>query len=63
MAFGVVSAAPDSGDGAGVAAVVAGVCDGVATDLIAAGIPEDVASAAPQAHALSKWLGADAGVV
>ncbi len=37
--------------------------DTLATELIAAGVPADVANAAPQAHSLSKWLGADAGDV
>ncbi|MDF0529806.1 protein phosphatase 2C domain-containing protein [Tsukamurella sp. 8F] len=34
--------------------------DTLAVDLIAAGVPEEVANSAPQGHALSRWIGADA---
>lgn len=37
------------------------VDDTVAAELIAEGMDEEAANAVPQAHALSKWIGADAG--
>jgi serine/threonine protein phosphatase PrpC len=51
-----------AGDGA-VPSKVLTIDDTVAAELIAEGMPEDEANAVHQAHALSKWIGADAGPI